>query len=69
MTEQAIEKAKAALVEHAEHAAGLQRATDELTQASYKIAETLYKHKSAEGNTQEAPKGTDENPIEAEINE
>ena len=40
---QALEKAKAALVEHADHAAGLQSAHDELTQASYKIAETLYK--------------------------
>lgn len=67
--EQAVEKAKAALTEHADHPAGLQRATDELTQASYKIAETLYKQKSAEGTTQEAPKGSDENPIEAEINE
>ncbi len=66
-TEAAIEKAKAALVEHAEHAAGLQRANDELTQASYKIAETLYKNQSATGDTsaQQAPQ--QDEPIDAEI--
>ena len=71
-TEQALEKAKAALVEHAEHAAGLQRANDELTQASYKIAETLYKQQSASSDAsnnasgqQEAPKNDE--PIDAEI--
>jgi molecular chaperone DnaK len=72
-TEQAIEKAKAALVEHADHPAGLQRATDELTQASYKIAETLYRsNKASEENSTHqgsATQGTTENPIDAEINE
>jgi molecular chaperone DnaK len=67
--EQAIEKAKAALVEHANHAAGLQRAHDELTQASYKIAETLYKQQSntsnADANAQQAPHNDE--PIDAEI--
>jgi molecular chaperone DnaK len=68
-TEAAIEKAKAALVEHADHAAGLQRAHDELTQASYKIAETLYKQQSPSGDAsaeQEAAPQQDE-PIDAEI--
>ncbi len=67
-TETALEKAKTALTEHAEHAAGLQRAHDELTQASYKIAETLYKQQSATGDAsaqQEAPK--QDEPIDAEI--
>ncbi|HLC06753.1 MAG TPA: molecular chaperone DnaK [Candidatus Babeliales bacterium] len=67
-TELAIEKAKAALVEHADHAAGLQRAHDELTQASYKIAETLYKQQpsaDASAEQQEAPQ--QDEPIDAEI--
>lgn len=68
-TEAALEKAKAALVEHADHAAGLQRAHDELTQASYKIAETLYKQQSTAGNAdaseQAAPQ--QDQPIDAEI--
>ncbi|HLJ31561.1 MAG TPA: molecular chaperone DnaK [Candidatus Babeliales bacterium] len=66
-TEAALEKAKAALTEHADHAAGLQRANDELTQASYKIAETLYKQQSAnsDANAQQAPQ--QDEPIDAEI--
>jgi len=70
--EQALEKAKAALTEHADHAAGLQRATDELMQASYKVAETLYKQQSDNNSnptSETAQKGTEENPIDAEINE
>ena len=64
----AIDKAKAALVEHADHAAGLQRATDELTQASYKIAETLYKQQpSGDNSSQQAPQ--QDEPIDAEINQ
>jgi molecular chaperone DnaK len=68
-TEAAIEKAKAALVEHAANASELQKANDELMQASYKIAETLYKKNEAPQGNNEAPKGTSENPIDAEINE
>jgi molecular chaperone DnaK len=66
-TEAAIEKAKAALVEHADHAAGLQRAHDELTQASYKVAESLYKQQSAgdAGSSEQAPQ--QDEPIDAEI--
>lgn len=69
-TEAALEKAKVALVEHADHAAGLQRANDELTQASYKIAETLYKQQSASGNadsTAEQAAPQQDQPIDAEI--
>ncbi|HZW61423.1 MAG TPA: molecular chaperone DnaK [Candidatus Babeliales bacterium] len=47
--EAAIEKAKAALKEHANNGDELQKATDELMQASYKIAEVLYQ------NTNQAP--------------
>jgi len=66
--EQAIEKAKAALTEHANHSAGLQRANDELTQASYKIAETLYKstNSNTDANTQQQAPQNDE-PIDAEV--
>jgi len=68
--EKAIEKAKTALTDFASNPAELQKATDELMQTSYKIAETLYKHKQAEGdNNSQAAKGTQENPIDAEINE
>ncbi len=66
--EAALEKAKAALVEHADHTAGLQRANDELTQASYKMAETLYKQQSATGDagsSEQAPQ--QDQPIDAEI--
>lgn len=41
--EKALETAKAALKEHEKDAAALTKATEELTQASYKVAEILYK--------------------------
>lgn len=71
-TEQAIEKAKTALKEHENNAEGLQKATDELLQASYKIAEHLYKN-STEAQGQSTSETTDTNyqqndgPIETEI--
>ena len=67
--EAAIEKAKASLVEHADHAAGLQRANDELTQASYKIAETLYKQQPAGDSSAQQSAPQQDEPIDAEINE
>ncbi len=69
--EQAIEKAKAALSEHASSPADLQKATDELMQASYKVSEALYKNQQAQGNsdTNAESTGTHEKPIDAEINE
>jgi len=42
-TQAALETAKQALKEHAENAEELQKATDELMQASHKVAEILYK--------------------------
>jgi len=65
----ALEKAKTALVDFASNPAELQKATDELTQVSYKIAESLYKQNQATGETAQAAQGTQENPIDAEINE
>lgn len=44
-TEEAIATAKKTLEEHPEDAEKLQKATDDLLAASYKIAETLYKQK------------------------
>ncbi len=68
--EQALEKAKSVLAEHASNPVELQKATDELTQISYKIADTLYKQQQAQNSENAgAAKGTQENPIDAEINE
>ena len=63
-TEEALEKAKTALKEQAEDADQLQKATDELLQASHKIAEILYKQKQE--NTQSQPNNDDET-IDAEV--
>ena len=76
--EAAIETAKKALEEHKEHAEELQKAYDELLQASHKIAEKLYKQQAPEGeqpgagqagpeSSQDEPKG--EGPIDADIEE
>jgi len=46
--EKEVEKAKEVLKEHADDTEKLQKANDELTQASYKVAEKLYKEKQAE---------------------
>ena len=78
-TEAAIEKAKQALKDYADNADELKKATDELTQASYKIAETLYKQQSTQqspdaenSDNQTGPQdkaGSDQEPIDAEINQ
>ena len=76
-TEEALEKAKAALKEHAENADELQKATDELLQASHKVAEYLYKQGqqggSSSGSTgsssDTSDSGNDQGPIDAEINQ
>jgi len=73
--EEALTKAKAALKEHAENGDELQKATDELLQASYKIAEFLYKDKQGgnegDGGNNSGPsdQGGDQGPIDAEIKE
>ncbi len=56
--EQALEKAKASLKEHENDAEELKKATDELMQASHKVAEILYKQaqeKSGESAANEGP--------------
>lgn len=59
--EEGIEKAKVALKEHADNAEELQKATDELMQASHKIAEILYKEKESKAKDgAQGPEG--ENP-------
>ena len=78
-TEAALEKAKQALKDHATDAQELQKATDELLQASYKIAELLYKQQgpqagseqTTEDNTQQEQtnSGAEQEPIDAEINQ
>ena len=76
-TEEALEKARVALKEHAENADELQKATDELLQASHKVAEYLYKQGqqggSSSGSTgsssDTSDNGNDQGPIDAEINQ
>jgi len=46
--EKALETAKAALKEHENNAEELQKATDDLTKASHKVAEILYKEKQGD---------------------
>ena len=71
--EEAVVKAKAALKEHADNAEELQKATDELMQASHKVAEILYKQaqeKTGEAATQaEEPKKdvSEQGPIDTDI--
>jgi molecular chaperone DnaK len=69
-TEQAIEKAKQALKDHAENAAELEKATNELMQSSYKVAEVLYKQKGgdqAPEASSDEPKKDNNGPIDADI--
>lgn len=71
-TETAIEKAKVALKEHENNAEELQKATDELLQASQKVAEFLYKQASENKDQSGEEPSKEENkdePIDAEINE
>jgi len=73
-TEEALTKAKATLKDKAEDAHALQQATDELLQASHKVAELLYKEQSTQPE-QEQPHQAGQNahnqegPIDAEINQ
>ncbi len=62
--ESALDKARQALKEHENNPQELQKATDELLQASYKIAETLYKGQGGAG-----PGAGEQGPIEPEIEE
>ena len=71
-TEDALAKAKTALVEQANNPEELQKATDELIQASHKVAELLYKQAQEKGSStdEQSEKQQDEQgPIDTEINE
>jgi molecular chaperone DnaK len=70
--QEAVEKAKAALKEHTHNAQELQKATDELMQASHKIADMLYKQSSEQAKPDESKsddnkKPDDQGPIDAEV--
>ncbi len=66
--EAALEKAKQALKDHADNSDELKKATDELMQASYKIAEILYKEQGDKPNSNESQEKSDDNgPIDADI--
>ena len=66
----ALEAAKKTLQEQSEDGEALQKATDELLQASHKIAELLYKEKSAEEKTEGASEHADkQGPIDTDITE
>ena len=67
IAEDGLEKACAALKEHAEDAEKLQAATDELISASHKVAETLYKDQSAK--SEESKPESSEGPIDAEVDD
>ncbi len=66
VVETAIEKAKQTLKDNPDTLTELQKAHDELLQASYKIAEHLYKQKDASNPETSA---NDKEPIETEINQ
>ena len=76
-TEEALAKAKQALKDHENDAEQLQKATEELIQASHKVAEILYKQqaekkpteKQEEAPTADSTTQKSDGPIEAEINE
>ncbi len=65
-TQEALEKAKAVLKDHADNGEELQKATDELLQASHKVAEIVYKEKAAQADDE--PKASnDQGPIDTDI--
>jgi molecular chaperone DnaK len=67
----ALEKAKSALKEHANDAQALQDATNELMQASHKVAELMYKQgqESTSTGSNNGNSTDDQGPIDADINE
>ena len=70
-TEEALVKARAALVDHANNPEELQKATDELIQASHKVAEILYKQaqEKSGASTEQEDQKDEQGPIDTEINE
>ncbi len=69
-TEEALTKARSALAEHAQDPEALQKATDDLIQASHKVAEILYQKAQQAGQPSSEDKSSEEQgPIDTEINE
>jgi molecular chaperone DnaK len=70
-TEAALLQAKETLKEHADDAEKLQTAAEELTKASHKIAEMLYKNEapSSEASSEKAESDSDSEPIKTEFKE
>ena len=71
-TEDALTKARTALTEHANNAEELQKATDELMQASHKVAEFLYKQNTSSQESAPESSAADESkeePIDTDIKE
>ncbi len=69
--EAALEKAKQTLKDHANSADELQKATDELMQASHKVAEQLYKQSGGQSDSDKSggQGPNDQGPIDTEISE
>lgn len=65
-TQAALEKAKNALTEHADNAQELEKATQELIQASHKVAEIMYKE-SKDKNDSQSESSTEEGPIDTHV--
>lgn len=68
-TETALSKARQALVDHPNDAEALQKATDELLQASHKVAELLYQKAQSQQQTSANDQAQQEGPIDADINQ
>jgi molecular chaperone DnaK len=67
VVQEEIAKAKDVLKDHPNDDEKLQKATDDLTQASYKIAEKLYQQQG--GAQGQSPEKKDDEPIDAEISD
>ncbi len=67
--EAALEKARTILKDNTDNAEQIQAATDELIQASHKVAEILYQQKSGAGATGDSNTSDSQEPIEPEITE
>jgi molecular chaperone DnaK len=65
--EEALEKAKKTLKEHPDNVAELQKATDDLVQASHKVAEMLYSQQQGQSSEEKKEDKSDQGPIDAEI--
>ena len=69
-TEDALATARTALTEHAQDPEALQKATDDLIQASHKVAELLYKQaqeKTESNSSETAQEEKEQGPIDTEI--